>query len=85
MRLGARRLADRFEGSIYFGTDECGKFVMSSLFFAIGGADLRLLFRKPYYMVVPYLLSLLDAGIALQGLITQVIRSSQNIASPRFM
>ena len=35
--------------------------------------DLRLLFRKPYYMVGPYLLSLLDAGIALQGLITQVL------------
>ena len=34
--------------------------------------DLRLLFRKLYYMVGPYLLSLLDAGIALQGLITQV-------------
>ena len=40
VRLGARRSVDRFEGSIYmyFGTDECGKFVMSSLFFAIGGA-----------------------------------------------
>ena len=37
--------------------------------------DLRLLFRKPYYMVLPYLLSLLDAGIALQGLITQVFPS----------
>ena len=35
--------------------------------------DLRLQFRKPYYMVGPYLLSLLDAGVALQGLITQVI------------
>ena len=34
--------------------------------------DLRLLFRKPYYIAGPYLLSLLDAGIALQGLITQV-------------
>ena len=34
--------------------------------------DLRLLFGKPYYMVRPYLLFLLDAGIALQGLITQV-------------
>ena len=34
--------------------------------------DLRLLYRKPHYMVGPYLLSLLDAGIALQGLITQV-------------
>ena len=34
--------------------------------------DLRLLFRKPYYVVGPYLLSLLDAGIARQGLITQV-------------
>ena len=34
--------------------------------------DLRLLFRKPYYMVGPYLLSVLDAGIALQGLITRV-------------
>ena len=33
--------------------------------------DLRLLFRK-LFMVGPYLLSLLDAGIALQGLITQV-------------
>ena len=34
MRLGARRLGDRFEGSILcFGTDECGQFVMSSLFF----------------------------------------------------
>ena len=32
---------------------------------------LRLLFRK-LFMVGPYLLSLLDAGIALQGLITQV-------------
>ena len=37
--------------------------------------DLRLLFRKPYYMVGPYLLSLLDAGIALQGRITQVTES----------
>ena len=47
--------------------------------------DLRLLFRKLYYMAGPYLpfrklfmvgpdlLSLLDAGIALQGLITQVM------------
>ena len=35
--------------------------------------DLRLLFRKLYYMVGPYLLSPLDAGIALQGLITQVV------------
>ena len=35
--------------------------------------DLRLLFRKPYYKVGPYLLFLLDAGIALQGLITQVL------------
>ena len=35
--------------------------------------DLRRLFRKPYYMVRPHLLSLLDAGIALQGLITQVM------------
>ena len=34
--------------------------------------DLRLLFRKLYYMVGTYLLSLIDAGIALQGLITQV-------------
>ena len=33
--------------------------------------DLRLLFRK-LFMVGPYLLPLLDAGIALQGLITQV-------------
>ena len=33
--------------------------------------DLRLLSRK-LFMVGPYLLSLLDAGIALQGLITQV-------------
>ena len=33
VRLGARRLGDRFEGSIYFGTDERGQFVMSSLFF----------------------------------------------------
>ena len=39
--------------------------------------DLRLLFRKPYYMVGPYLLSLLDAGIALQGLITQVYFSGR--------
>ena len=31
IRLGARRLGNRFEGSTYFGTDECGKFVMSSL------------------------------------------------------
>ena len=38
--------------------------------------DLRLLFRKPYYMVGPYLLCLLDAGIALQGLITQVSGSA---------
>ena len=34
--------------------------------------DLRLLFRKPFYIVRPYLLSLLDVGIALQGLIAQV-------------
>ena len=34
--------------------------------------DLRLLFRKPYFIAGPYLLSLFDAGIALQGLITQV-------------
>ena len=34
--------------------------------------DLRLLFRKLYYMVGPYLLSFIDAGVALQGLITQV-------------
>ena len=34
---------------------------------------LRLLFRK-LFMVGPYLLSLLDAGIALQGLITQVCK-----------
>ena len=27
VRLGARRLGNRFEGSIYFGTDERGKFV----------------------------------------------------------
>ena len=33
--------------------------------------DLRLLFRK-LFIARPYLLSLLDAGIALQGLITQV-------------
>ena len=33
--------------------------------------DPRLLFRK-LFTVGPYLLSLLDAGIALQGLITQV-------------
>ena len=47
--------------------------------------DLRLLFRKPYYMVGPYILSLLDAGIALQGLITQVtslIYLNQQIAVP---
>ena len=36
--------------------------------------DLRLLFRKPFFVVGPYLLSLLDAGIALQGLITQVYK-----------
>ena len=35
--------------------------------------DLRPLFKKPSYMVGPYLLSLLDAGVALQGLITQVM------------
>ena len=34
--------------------------------------DPRLLFRKLSYVVGHYLLSLLDAGIALQGLITQV-------------
>ena len=34
--------------------------------------DLRLLFRK-LFMVGPYLLSLRDAGIVLQGLIAQVI------------
>ena len=34
--------------------------------------DLRLLFRK-LFMVGPDLLSLLVAGIALQGLITQVV------------
>ena len=34
--------------------------------------DPRLLFRK-LFMVGPYLLSLLDAGIALQGLITLVV------------
>ena len=34
--------------------------------------DLRLPFRKLFMMVGTYLLSLLDAGIALQGLITQV-------------
>ena len=36
--------------------------------------DLRLLFRE-LFMVGPYLLSLLDAGIALQGPITQVSAS----------
>ena len=35
--------------------------------------DLRLLFRE-LFMVGPYLLSLLDAGMALQGLITQVVQ-----------
>ena len=34
--------------------------------------DLRLLFRK-LFIARPYLLSFLDAGIALQGLITQVV------------
>ena len=34
--------------------------------------DLRLQFRK-LFMVGPYLPSLLDAGVALQGLITQVV------------
>ena len=33
VRLGARRLGDRFEGRVYFGADECRTFVMSSLFF----------------------------------------------------
>ena len=33
VRVGARRAGDRVEGSRYFGTDECGQFVMSSLFF----------------------------------------------------
>ena len=37
--------------------------------------DLRLLFRK-LFVAGLYLLSLLDAGIALQGLITQVIVNS---------
>ena len=37
--------------------------------------DLRLLFRK-LFMVAPDLLALLDAGIALQGLITQVYLSN---------
>ena len=58
--------------STYFGTDECGTFDVQALFLLSAVLDLRLLFRKPYYMVGPYLLSLLDAGIALQGLITQV-------------
>ena len=39
---------------------------------------LRLLFRK-LFMVGPHLLSLLDAGIAPQGLITQVINPSADV------
>ena len=42
--------------------------------------DLRLLFRK-LFMVGPDLLSLLDAGIALQGLITQVLGGTRARAS----
>ena len=40
--------------------------------------DLRLLFNK-LLMAGPYLLSLLDAGIALQGLIAQVIIPHQPV------
>ena len=46
--------------------------------------DLRLLFRK-LFIDGPYLLSLLDAGIALQGLITQVpanFQTSKNKGPP---
>ena len=42
--------------------------------------DLRLLFRK-LFTVGPYLLSLLDAGIALQGLITQVCSPAAPVCS----
>ena len=79
--LERERIGNRFEGSIYFGTDECGKFVMSSRFLLLPTVlDLRLLFRK-LLMVGPYLLSLLDAGIALQGLITQVYICILSIAA----
>ena len=41
--------------------------------------DLRLMFRK-LFIAGPYLPSLLDAGIALQGLITQLLTTIQIIA-----
>ena len=44
--------------------------------------DLRLQFRKLYYVVGPYLLSLLDAGIALQGRITQVLMTRRPMGRP---
>ena len=62
MRLGAKVVRNRFEASIYFGTDESGKNydVRSFLLFPTA-LDLRLLFRE-LFVVGLYRLSSSNLG-----------------------